>query len=202
MDTGVQGGIMIGRGSGAIVGTVFGAVWLGLGLQAARVLSLWVAFAFAVCCLGLYAGSIFLIRRGRKLQRLSGTSGKWPATMRNGFAWAVAAEIAGCLAVVIICNLLRRYDLIPAGIAMVVGLHFLPLGKVFRTPVYYATGVSIVLWCVASLVLFQGPEMDVASAIGTGSILWLTASYNLIQAREVLAAIPGVAPSIPPDTTS
>jgi len=111
--------------------------------------------------------------------------------MRNGFIWAVVAEIVGCLAVILICNLLRRADLIPAGIALVVGLHFLPLAKIFRAPIYYATGMLIPLWCVASFLLFRGPAIDVAAAIGTGIVLWLTSAYGLIRARTLLALSPG-----------
>jgi hypothetical protein len=190
MDPGEQGGILIGAGNGAMVCTVFGGLWLGLALQAARAFSWWVAAAFVMCCLGLYIGSLFLIRRGRKLQRFSGVKGRWPAAVRNKFIRTVTAEVVAIVAVVCVCNALRRYDLIAPGIALVVGLHFLPLAKVFRSPIYYATGLAIAAWCVASVVLFHGDKADIAAAIGAGFVLWVTAACVLIWSRAILAAVP------------
>lgn len=190
MDASEQGAIMVGRASGAMVTTMFGAVWLGLGLAAIHAFSWWVVVVFAVCCLGLYLASLHVLRRGKKLRSKAATP-RWTAKMRNGFIWAVVAEIVGCLAVVWICNLLRRADLIPVGIALVVGLHFLPLAKIFRAPIYYATGIVIPFWCVASVFLFRGPVIDVAAAIGTGIVLWLTTAYGLIRVRSFLPAPPG-----------
>jgi hypothetical protein len=202
MDPGEQAGVLIGVGIGAMICTVFGGVWIGLGLQAAGAFPWWMASAFALCCLGLYTGSLFLIRRGRKLRRLMRTPAGWPAVMRNGFIWTVVAEVIGVVAVIWVCNALRRYDWITPGIALVVGLHFLPLGKFFRMPIYYATGLAIVAWCVASVVLFHGNQMDIAAAIGTGLVLWATAARGLIRSRTVLAAIPTAAPAVPPETSS
>jgi hypothetical protein len=188
MDMGAQGGMMVGRGSGAMIGSFFGAVWLGLGMYAAGVFSWWMAMAFVVGCVVLFAGSLRLVRRGQKLLSAAGTKREWPKGMRNGFRWTLIAEIAGCVAVVVVCNLLRRYELIPVGIAFVVGLHFLPLAKVFRAPIYYATGTLVPVWCVASLLLFRGLMIGVAAAIGTGIFLWLTAAYHLVQTRAFFPA--------------
>ena len=37
-----------------------------------------------------------------------------------------------------------RFDLMPQAIDLIVGLHFLPLGKLFRAPIYYGTGA--IMW--------------------------------------------------------
>lgn len=202
MDGAAQAEITIGRGNGGAIVTFFGAIWLALGLLGAGALSWWAAIVFALCCVGLYAGSLQLIRRGKKLRPPGVAPPRMPPAMRKGFLWAVVGEVAGCLLVVLVCNLVSRGELIPAGIALVVGLHFLPLARVFRAPVYYATGLSIAVWCAACLLLFRGPTISVGAAIGTGTVLWLTALYNIAQARADLRKTPGAAAPLPPEIPS
>jgi hypothetical protein len=195
MDTTEQAGIVLGSASGAIMGTVFGGLWLGLNLFFANALSWLRGPAFAVCLvaftvglLGLYAASVYLIRRSRKLLAQAPTQRRWAAVSRKGFLWAVVGETVGIAVLITVCGWLQFYALIEVGIALVVGLHFFPLARIFRARGYYAMGAAITVWCIASVVLFRAQKMDVAAGIGTGAILWLTAAYNLDRSRRLLAA--------------
>lgn len=197
MDAGEEGGIILGRGIGNVMVTFFGGVWLALSLLAAKEFSWWAITTFAVCFMGLYAGSVILIRRGRKLASQAPVRRRMPAAMRKQFLWAVAAEIVGCLAVASVCNWLGTYAYIAPGIALIVGLHFIPLAKIFRTPAYYLTAAAIIACCAASWIFLRAQRMDEAAGVGTGVVLWLTAAYDLIRSRDLLAAIPASASSIP-----
>lgn len=190
MDASEQGEAILGIGRGVMVCAFFGGVWLGLGLAAAGKFSLWVIIAFSVCCLGLFAGSLSLIRRGRGLRPKTPAHPERYAAVRKQFMWVVIAEVVICAAVAWGGGALNRGDLIPVGIAAVVGLHFLPLARVFRAPVYYVSGSVIVIWCVLSWVLFRGDKMDISVGIGTGIILWFTAAYALMASRSLLSALP------------
>lgn len=50
---------------------------------------------------------------------------------------------------------IHRPDLAPVFAAMVVGLHFLPLGKIFRQARYYGWGAAIALWCTICAFSFR-----------------------------------------------
>jgi hypothetical protein len=190
MDALERGELILGRGYGAMACTVFGALWLGLGLAGGREFSFWVIIAFSICCVGLYAGSVFLIRRGRRIRSQAPVGRQRPAAARKQFLWVVIAEVVACVAVAWACGAMNRGDLIPVGIALVVGLHLLPLAKIVRVPECYVTGAAIVIWCVLSWVLFRAPKMDVSAGIGTGIVLWLTGAYDLIASRALLSSVP------------
>jgi len=190
METSEQGEVILGIGRGTMVCAFFGGAWLGVGLAAAGKFSLWVIIAFSVCCLGLFAGSLFLIRRGNKLRPKTPAHPERYATMRKQFLWIVIAEVVVCAAVACVCGSLKRGDLIPVWIAAVVGLHLLPLARVFRAPAYYVTGSAIAIWCALSWALFRGDKMDISVGIGTGTIFWLTGAYALAQSRALLSPAP------------
>jgi len=188
MDAFELGGRILGRGIGAMVCTIFGALWLGLGLAGGHAFSLAVIAAFSICCVGLYAGSVFLIRRGRRLRSQPPVHLEPSAGVPKQFTWLVIAEVVACVAIAWACGARNRGDLIPLGIALVVGLHFLPFARIFRAPECYVTGAAIAIWCVLSWALFRAPKMDVSVGIGTGLILWFTGAYDLIRSRALLSS--------------
>lgn len=190
MDASEQGEVILGIGRGTMVCAFFGAVWLGLGLAAAGKFSLGVVIAFSACCLGLFAGALFLIRRGQALRPKTQAHPERHAAMRKQFMWIVIAEVVVCAAIAWACGTRNRGDLIPVGIAAVVGLHFLPLARTFRAPVYYVTGSAIAIWCALSWALFRGDKMDISVGIGTGAVLWLTGAYALARSRALLSSGP------------
>ena len=67
-----------------------------------------------------------------------------------GIEWALCCGAAFWLARV------GQYPLIPECLGVIIGLHFLPLGKMFRSPIYYATGAAMVLGSLASLTISRG----------------------------------------------
>ncbi len=190
MDTGVQGNIIVGYGMGAMMVTFIGAVWLALDLLAAKEFSWWLAAIIAVCFLGLSAGAVRLIRRGKKLRSQAAAQKRWPPAMRKQFTWTVVAEAAAIAAVILVLGWLGFYALIELGIALIVGLHFIGLAKIFRTPIYYLTSAAIIACCAASWIFLRAQKMDEVAGAGTGIVLWFTAAYNLIQARGLVAAVP------------
>lgn len=57
-----------------------------------------------------------------------------------------------------ICNLINQTDLIPGVIAIIVGIHFLPLAALFQIKVYYATGVLFCLLAFITWLVCQTPS--------------------------------------------
>ena len=71
-----------------------------------------------------------------------------------------------------ITYVIHRPDLAPVFAAIVVGLHFLPLGKIFRQARYYFWGIAITLWCVFCAFSFRSNMLVAWSNTGTGVLLW------------------------------
>jgi hypothetical protein len=81
----------------------------------------------------------------------------------------------------------HRPDLYPQWVDAVVGIHFLPLGKLFKLPLYYATGSAIFSSALGSFLIPPSPFRNAICAGGTGLALWLTA---VIILSKNLAGLP------------
>jgi hypothetical protein len=100
---------------------------------------------------------------------------------RIGYALIVAIEGAAISVGGPILGHFQRPDLYGQWIGAVVGLHFFPLGKLFKIPLYYATGAAISLAALGSLSISPGPLRSAITAGGTGVALWITAVVILCK---------------------
>jgi len=149
-------GAAFGRGMAAIITTSFGFVWIGWGFSALRGLpaAIWVGYFSAAAVLIAFAATAVL--RSRKMMRTRGGSrGDFWQKRRKAFRILTLLEIVGCIIVVILANLFRRPDWIAIGISLVVGLHFLPLGRIFGVTSYYWVGTLIVIWDILTIAAFK-----------------------------------------------
>lgn len=78
---------------------------------------------------------------------------------------------------------LHHTEFIAAGVGIVIGLHFIPLGKIFHRT-YYWVGCVMTIWNVL-VVALRFPHPVSYAAIGTGAILWMTAIHLLIRSRMI-----------------
>jgi hypothetical protein len=186
---------VIGAGRGALIATCFGAGWLGWGLGDARAFNVFVGPAFGLTELFLLACSICLIRKGRQLRK------QYPPipssvrkAVRKSFFQVVLLEYVAVAFVGILAWRLNRPDLGADWCAMVVGLHFLPLAKIFRVPAYYFIGALITFWSVLCWTVFRSNALFISVAVGTGVLLWASSISSLFRARQgaqSLQSLPG-----------
>ena len=78
---------------------------------------------------------------------------------------------------------------------LIVGIHFLPLARIFRVPRYYAMGGLFSLASVLTLVLVPAHAQVGAAAawfviptLGCSAVAWATAAFNLSEATKSLSA--------------
>jgi hypothetical protein len=90
-----------------------------------------------------------------------------------------AIEWALCFGAAFWLAHIHQYALIPECLGVIIGLHFLPLGKMFRSPIYYATGAAMVLGSLASLFIHEGHLRNIAAFGVDGLSLWGTAALIL-----------------------
>jgi hypothetical protein len=190
MDHSFQVDAFIGAGRGALIVGMFGAGWLGWGLGEARAFNGFVGPAFGFIELFLIACSIYVIRKGRQLRK------QYPpvsASARHGilksFLVVVLIEVLALVLVSILAYRLHRPDLAPDWYAIVVGLHFLPLAKIFRAPHLGVIGMMITFWCLLCWALFRPNTLAISVSIGTGILLWAASVSALLRARKIVHSL-------------
>ena len=170
-----------GAGRGALVEAMFGAGWLGWGLGEAKAFNGFTAPMFGFLTLLLLACSIYVLRRGRLLRKKYPAVGASTRTTLKWYLLVVLMEILGVLLVMSLANRLHRADLGTDWCAMVVGLHFLPLAKIFRAPHLVVLGILMTLWCALCWVLFRSNALVISVSLGTGILLWGSCVFALIR---------------------
>ena len=107
---------------------------------------------------------------------------------RIGYALIVATEGAAISVGGPILGHFHRPDLFGQWIGAVVGIHFFPLGKLFKLPLYYWTGAAISLAAFGSLLISSSPFSSSICAGGTGVALWIAALITLSKNLESVPA--------------
>ncbi|MGH9604209.1 MAG: hypothetical protein ACRD3N_00780 [Terracidiphilus sp.] len=166
-----------GRAIGAMIMTGFGALWLLLALYAEQTLSAANAAYVAAAALAMACGAMYLYR----------LAARWPLTPRNpalgrAFGWIFAWE---SIAIFAAWTLLGPLHLSVYGISAtvgIVGLHFIPLARLFRYAPHYVTGALMTLWAAYSAVRVPAERMQDVAALGAGVILLASAAFTLALA--------------------
>jgi hypothetical protein len=196
-----------GLSNGVMVLAVAGAFWLML--AATSVATSWrpgdkypflvdgsrVGFwgaGVAMLALVIVAGAI---RVRRKARGFSARDLRAPAlaararVIRRGFRWVALAQWAGSALSVWLGMRLHREDLIWPGIGLVVSLHFLPLGLLFRMrPYIVAAGAGSVVSLTALVLpvaVLPPAGRFVLIGAGMGLVVWTTAAYAILRADHL-----------------
>jgi hypothetical protein len=74
---------------------------------------------------------------------------------------------------------------IPIAVAVIVGLHFLPLARVFEVPLYYWTGVLSVLGVLGCSLIRDAGMRLLCAGLTMAAVFWLTSLLLLLQARLI-----------------
>jgi hypothetical protein len=95
---------------------------------------------------------------------------------------ASAVEGAAIFAAVIVLVKLGRRDLIAPAVAIIVGLHFLPLARWFPAPIYYLTAALLIAVGMAGAAVQGLPARILTVGIGAAAALWLSCGVVLLRA--------------------
>jgi len=126
-----------------------------------------------VPALGLVAWAIVMVRVTRKLPSSDAESAHW-RTVRK-FYWLDVGLEWGLIGVVVFALVrLGRFDLIPQSFGVIVGLHYLPLGKIFLAKQYYWTGGVMVTAALGSFLIPRGQIRDIVGCAAVGLTLWVS----------------------------
>lgn len=105
-----------------------------------------------------------------------------------------AAEGLAIAITIAISNVTRHTELIPVILAIIVGVHFLPLASLFYVKFYYVTGALLCLLAISTLLFLPAKislgELQIntfMSVVGFGStlILWGTSLAIWLMGRSL-----------------
>ena len=154
----------------------FAAVWAFAGLSHRAP-----ALAIAALVVGAVASAVMFFQ---SRAMLSASPGK---TESQKLFWIIVA--AELVAIEIVLNVAikfhREASVLPA-IATIVGVHFFPLARVFRAPIFILTGAAITLWGIAMLALSLYADVEMWTGLGVALILATTA---FLRRRDAVAAL-------------
>jgi hypothetical protein len=195
-----------------IVGLAVGSLWL---VVAGALFGTWSLLSIetdtaAWLLVGVGAAVLVLIVRGvaviRTARRLPiGRSPRTPAQRAIGrrFAWIVGAEIAAFATVNPILASMGHVVVLPAVNLGIVGIHFLPLARLFDVPRYYALGLIFcaipavtLLWVPADRLIGSALAWFVVPPFACAIVAIAFGAVGLREAR-VLASGFGASPVVP-----
>jgi len=182
---------LLGAARGAVVMAMFGAGWLGVGLGAAGAFNEATGPLFGFAEMALLGCSIELVRSGRAMGK------KFPLPLEErrpvlrAFLVLLAVEVGAILLASILAKRLGRPDLVADWCALVVGLHFFPLARIFRTPQLAVLGALLTLWSVFCWALFHGNTLTIAVSVGTGALFGIRCVAALVRGWGIRRQITG-----------
>jgi hypothetical protein len=166
-----------GRATGALFFTGFGTLWLVLALYAREQITASRLALLAGGTLVLAACAVWVMQKAKGLP----VAAEDPAINR-AFG---RINLAQWIAVAVVAFVFARLHIdayILSAITAIVGLHMLPLARLFRYKPHYLTAAVLVAWATASVFLFPAERLQGATALGTGAILWASAFVTLLLA--------------------
>ena len=175
---------MRGRAVGAIVCAGFGAYalfwWTEAAIEGERRLWFGVIAAITATLVVWGIANLVTLRNAPRVVLDKGLVRFY----RIGYGIIVAIEGAAISVGGPILGHFHRPELFGQWIGAVVGIHFFPLGKLFKIPLYYWTGAAISLAAFGSLFISSSPLSSAFCAGGTGVALWITAVVVLSKNLE------------------
>jgi hypothetical protein len=127
----------------------------------------------AVPAFGLSIWAILRVRATRRLPSSAEDSVHWGSV--RAFYWLDVGLEWGSIGVAVwALDRFGRFDLTPQMLGVIVGLHYLPLGKIFRARQYYWTGGIMVAAAIGSLLIPRGQIRMIVACLALGLTLWAT----------------------------
>jgi len=172
---------------GALIRCFFGAAFLYQGVAfSGNPTPLWFSI-LTVPTVGLIAWAILRVRATRKLPSSAADLDHW-ADVRKFYWFDVGLEWGLAGVAVSVLALRGRFDLVPQALGLIIGLHYLPLGKIFRKQQYYWTGGLMVVAALAPLLIHRGHIRNIVGFAAVGLTLWVTGVAILWWTSSVLSA--------------
>jgi len=178
-----------GRAFGMAIGTlflgVFGTAWVALSLQSTGQLHSVAIFLLAVFLAALIAASVYTLARTHTMANDESNAAARKKMNRamgriNGAQWGMILLVGYGL------HHFHRDAFILPAIILIVGIHFLPLARVFQSWPDAMTGVFLVLWACTYPLVLPTNLADPVGAFVTGLLLLSCAAIHALLALQLM----------------
>lgn len=169
-----------GRLVGALVCGFFGAVWMFEALYFGNIATAASLVLISACALAFIAWPVARIRSFPRVTRSPADRERWASLAPTYWSIVAIEWLLSAVAVNWLVHM-HRYPLIPQALGVIIGVHFLPLARLFKMPLYYATGIVMVLGVLASLAIPASPLRNLVACGVDGLSLWATAAVIFCQ---------------------
>ncbi|MBE1488536.1 hypothetical protein [Plantactinospora soyae] len=181
-----------GRAVGIVVMAFFGLAWISWGLSADLPAPVETALTVASALATLLAigGAVHLFRRSATVP--AGAAVERDRAAGRRFGLIVAAEFVGIYVIARVLAAVDHTELIPMVVCLGVGIHFFPLTRLFKIPLYDLTGLGLCLVTVGTAVLApltgHSALWTVLPGLGAALVLYATAT---VLFRAAVGTRPG-----------
>jgi hypothetical protein len=185
----IGGGQLKGSARGALICAVFGSAWMYWAVVfSGNPSPVWFSMV-TLPAVGLITWAFLRVRTVRHLPS-SAAELEHSRAFRK-FFWVDVGIEWGLIGVAVFALArVGRGDLIPQALGVIIGLHFLPLVKIFRAPLYYWTGGIMVIAALGSLLMHRGYFRNVFACAAVGLTLWVTSVAVLCRTSAALRGQP------------
>jgi hypothetical protein len=183
----ISAGQLKGSARGAVICALFGSAWMYWAVVfCGSPTPMWFSMA-TLPAVVLTAWAILRVRAVRHLTFSSAELAHW-MRFRKFFWLDTGIEWGLCGVAVFALARLGRSDLIPQALGVIIGLHFPPLARIFRAPLYYWTGGIMVVAALGSLLIHRGYLRNTVGCAAVGLTLWVTGVVILSRTSSAVVA--------------
>ncbi len=172
--------------TGAIIMSFFAAIWFALGMRGA-------GESWGVAAIGVGVSALTILAAMHAQRGAVPRSAAEEKRIGKVVGWASFFEGITIPVASIACGMAGRPDLTMAAIAVIVGLHFLPMAYFLNKPGFYASALAIMVLGIGGALAL--PDSAVRSALigpGVALVLWATCWARAALTRK--AASRGLLP--------
>jgi hypothetical protein len=175
---------------GAVILTLFAAFWSIIALANWPARPSWTIPAAIVVTIALLAVSASRILATRGVESLDDPIAEAQGK-RAGMWFGIIFGAEGGL--IFLCSMVLAHEhlglWIPISIALIVGVHFIPLARVFEVPLYYGTGTLCVLGVLACVLIGDIGLRLLFTGLTMAAVLWGSVVLILFQTRNIPRAL-------------
>jgi hypothetical protein len=183
------------RARGAMFFALFGALWLAGGYWLTHQGHAWVYGLIALIGAAILAAAVQAMRQQRPSRPALPDSPQQRRVKRRFHVINAAQWVLVVVGVDVLNNLGLVRWAIPFAI-LIVGLHFLPLARLFGSTAHYLIGAALALLAVSYPFVTGNPESP-AGPFGAGLILWASALWALRPGAPARAGAARLSPGSP-----
>jgi hypothetical protein len=108
------------------------------------------------------------------------------------FTWIVAVSWAAVIVAVVVLGVTGYPEMVAAVVCAGIGVHFLPLARLFDVPAYYVTGAALCLISIVTFVLAPATSnaalWTLIPGVGAAIVLYATCVVLVSENRRIAAA--------------